>query len=196
MSSGSGQSSTSKPLNLDEYMKGTAYPQVQAQQQYITKNYPASTAFDTLMGQLGSQYGGLQSNLTGAQGDIASNESLASNLMTPEMFQKSMEPYLNQAYQGIGYSGMPGGSYVDKSLADAITQGWFGNLGNIENVFQGIGGQRTLADTITKDMNSLSSAEYGAQTEPYTWMENIQSGRYGIPIQKTSSGGGGFSLGF
>ena len=191
-----GQSSqgSSKPLSLDPYMQNTLYPEDKAQQQYILSNYPSNQAFDTMMGQLSSSQQGLSSQLAGNQGDINANESLVSNLMTPEMFQQSMQPYLNSAYQGIGQSGMPDSSYADTSISDAITQGWFGNLGNIENVYGTIGNERTLAENTMQAQTSLAGTQYGAATEPLSWMEAIQSGRYGIPVQSNSSSGWSFSI--
>jgi hypothetical protein len=188
---GGSTSSSSKPLDLDQYMKSTLYPDLQKQYSYLANQYPAAPAFEDWLSSNREQQGIIQSGITGAQGSLGNLANLTSSLMTPESYSQAMQPYLNKAYQGIGYSGMPSGSYVDKTLAEATQQGFMSNLSNILGASQAEQSQRSQVADLANSLNTLTGQEYGAITEPLDFIKAIQSGRYNQSVQKSSQSGGG-----
>lgn len=186
-----GSSSESKPLDLDQYLRTQLYPQLQGQYSYLSSNYPASTSFEDWLTQNKSQQAGLQENLAGAQGSLGSLSGLTQSLMTPEAYSQSMQPFLNKAYQGIGYSGMPSGTYTDKTLAEAVQQGYMSNLGNILGASQAEQAQRGQISDILNALNTITGQEYAAKTEPLDFIKQIQLGRYNQSVQKSSQSSGG-----
>ncbi len=189
---GGGSSSESKPLYLDTYLQGLYKNGLQNQYSYLANQYPADKSFEDWLSQNKSQQGSVQSALTGAEGSLGNLANLFSSLSTPEAYQSAMQPYLTKAYQGIGYSGMPGGSYADKTLAEATQQGYMQNLGNILGVSQAEQSQRSQVSDLANALNTLTGQEYTAKTEPLEFIKAIQLGRYGQNVTKstTSSGGG------
>ncbi len=187
----SGSTSSSKPLDLDSYMKSTLYPELQQQYNYLSTNYPADKAFENWMGESNSQIGTMKDTLGSAQGTLGDLSSMTSGLMSPDAFYATMQPYLNKAYQGIGYSGMPGGSYVDKTLAEATQQGWYQNLGNILDAINSQQSQTSQIADLTNSLNTLTGQQYSAITEPLDFIKAIQTGRYGQSTSKSSQSSGG-----
>ena len=187
-----GESSTeSKPLPLNKWMQNTLYPTLENQYGYLSQNYPAQTSFEDWLTQNKAQTAGLQSNLAGAQGSLENLSGLTQNLMTPESYSASMQPFLNKAYQGIGYSGMPGGSYADKTLAEATQQGYMQNLGNILGASQAEQAQRGQVSDILNALNTITGQQYQAKTEPIDFLKQIEALRYGGQVQKSSQSSGG-----
>jgi len=192
---GGGSTSTSKPVPLDSYMTGTLYPKLKEQYAYLSSKYPATRSFDEWLGSNKTQQAGLQSNLTGAQGSLGSLSGLTQSLMTPEAYSASMQPYLTKAYQGIGMSGMPAGSYADKNLAEATQQGYMANLGNILNASQAEQAQRGQIGDIIQAQNTMSGQEYAAKTEPLDFIKQMEALYHSGQIQKSAQSGGGGLLG-
>jgi hypothetical protein len=190
-----GGSSSSKPLNLDDYLGNSLYPELQKQYNFLSTNYPADKAFTNWMGESNSQIGTMKDTLGGAQKTLGDLSGLTSNLMTSDSFSKAMQPYLNKAYQGIGYSGMPGGSYVDKNLAEATQQGWMSNLGNILSALQSQQAQTGQISDLTQGLNTLTGQQYSAVTEPLDFIKSIQQGRYNQSTSKSSQESTGFLWG-
>ena len=188
---GGGTTSSTKPLNLDTYMSNTLYPALQSQYSYLSSQYPAKSSFEDWLSSSKSQQAGLQSNLAGAQGSLGSLSGLTQSLMTPEAYSQAMQPYLTKAYQGIGMSGMPAGSYADKNLAEATQQGYMANLGNILGASQAEQAQRGQVSDIIQALNTMTGQEYSAKTEPLDFIKAIQSGRYNQSVSKSSQSGGG-----
>jgi hypothetical protein len=188
---GGSTSSSSKPLDLDAYMKGTLYPALQQQYSYLSSQYPASQSFEDWLSSNKSQQGTLESTLGNAQSSLGSLSGLTQSLLTPEAYSASMQPYLTKAYQGIGYSGMPGGSYTDKTLGEAVQQGYMSNLGNILGASQAEQSQMSQISDLVNAMNTLTGQEYSAKTEPLDFIKAIQSGRYNQSISKSSQSSGG-----
>jgi len=188
---GGGSSSSSKPLDLDSYMKNTLYPELQNYYGETLNTYKPSQNLATFLEQNKALQDVGQQNLTGAQGDIAAQESMMTGLNSPEGFKAALQPYLTQAYQGIGNSGMPTSSYADKTLGEATTQGYMQNLNNIMSGYQNIANQRTGVTNIGNALDTMQSQQYGAVNEPLDFIKAIQSGRYGQSISKSSTGGGG-----
>lgn len=190
-----GGTTESKPLELDKYLSGTLYPELQKQYSYLSSQHPASGSFEDWLSGNKAQQAGLQSNLTGAQGSLGSLSGLTQNLMTPESYSAAMQPYLTKAYQGIGYSGMPGGSYVDKTLAEATQQGYMANLGNILGASQAEQAQRGQVSDILQALNAMTGQEYAAKTEPLDFFKTLQASRYGGQVSKGSQESSGFLWG-
>ena len=191
MGSPGGSSSSSKPLPLDSYMSGTLYPQMQDYYSQMSAQYPAMQDLSTWLSGNNANQAAQQTNLAGAQGDIAQEQALVGGLSSKQGFSDAMQPYLESAYQGIGASGMPQSSYGDNTLGQAVTQGYMSNVGNIMNAYNSIANQQT---GVTNDVNSLSTLQgqqFNALTEPEQFIQSIQQGRYGQAIQSSSSTGGG-----
>lgn len=186
-----GVKSETKPLELDPYLKSLYSSGLQNQYSYLGGKYPAQSSFEDWLSGNKAQQAGLQSNLTGAQGSLGSLSGLTQNLMTPESYSSAMQPFLTKAYQGIGYSGMPAGSYTDKTLAEATQQGYMSNLGNILQASQAEQAQRGQVSDIIQALNTITGQEYAAKTEPLDFIKQIQLGRYGQSVQKSSQSGGG-----
>lgn len=192
---GGGSSSSSKPLNLDTYMSKTLYPALQQQYSYLTSQYPASQSFEDWLTAQKGQQGQLESTLGSAQSSLGSLSGLTKSLMTPEAYSQSMQPYLNKAYQGIGYSGMPSGTYTDKTLSEAVQQGYMSNLGNILGASQAEQSQMSQIADLVQALNTMTGQEYSAKTEPLDFIKTIQAGRYNQSVQKSSQSSGGGLLG-
>lgn len=184
-------SSESKPLPLNKWMQNTLYPTLESQYGYLSQNYPAQTSFEDWLTQNKAQTAGLQSNLAGAQSSLGNLSGLTQNLMTPESYSASMQPFLNKAYQGIGYSGMPGGSYADKTLAEATQQGYMQNLGNILGASQAEQAQRGQVSDILNALNTITGQQYAAKIEPIDFLKQIEAYRYGGKVEKSSQESGG-----
>ena len=191
----SGTTSESKPLPLDPYLKNLYSGGLQKQYSYLANQYPASQSFEDWLGQNKAQQGTIQSAMGGAQGSLGNLSNLASSLMTPESYSAAMQPFLTKAYQGIGYSGMPGGSYADKTLAEATQQGYMSNLANILGVSQAEQSQRSQVADLANILNTLTGQEYASKTEPLDFIKQIQLGRYGQGTSTSSQESGGGLLG-
>jgi len=189
---GGGSKTESKPLDLDTYLKGLYKTGLQPHYSYLLDQYKPSESFEDWLTQNKSQQGTLASTLGSAESSLGSLSGLTKSLLTPEAYSASMQPYLNKAYQGIGYSGMPSGTYADKTLAEAIQQGYMANLGNILGASQAEQSQMSQISDLVNSLNTLTGQEYTAKTEPLELMKAIQLGRYGQGVSKstTSSGGG------
>lgn len=177
-------------------MKGSLYPALQGQYSYLSEQYPSAQSFEDWLAQSQAQQGAMQSNLAGAQTSLGGLAGLTQQLMRPESYSAAMQPYLNQAYQGIGYSGMPGGTYADKTLAEAVQQGYMQNLGNILQATGAEQAQRGQIGDIVSSLNQLAGQEYAAKTEPLDFIKAIQQMRYGQGVSaSTGSQGQGSSTG-
>ena len=54
-------------------------------------------------------------------------QGILGNMATPESFRQSIDPYLQQAYNAIGRSGIPSSSYADRVLGNLIGSQWAQN---------------------------------------------------------------------
>ncbi len=190
-----GGETTSKPLPLDPYLQNTLYPKLQEQYSYLANQYPASTSFEDWLTSQKGQQGTLASTLGSAQSSLGSLSGLTKSLMTPESYSASMQPYLTKAYQGIGYSGMPAGSYVDKTLAEATQQGYMSNLANILGASQAEQSQMAQIADLINAQNTMTGQEYAAKTEPLDFIKTLQASRYGGQVSKGSQESSGFLWG-
>ncbi len=152
--------------------------------------YNPSDLLNTYMGQSK----GLSSNLEGLQSrNFQPQYSLLGEMSSQEGYRQAIRPYLDKAYQGIGYSGMPGGSYADENITNAINQGWFGNTQNILSGYNQLTGQEQAN---TSALSSLYGSQYDVANEPKTFIEALKQAVAGQSTTKSNTGGkGGFSLG-
>jgi len=191
---GGGSSTSSKPLDLDNWLQSGPYAWLKDYFGDINQEYPAMEA---LKGYMGGQEGiqsQLQNELTGTGGSLEQQRGILNQMQTPEMMRASMEPYLSQAYNNIGQAGIPSSSYADKLISNAVTQGWLSNSNNALSGWGNIGNQ---VGNLTDKISTASSNMYNMATQPMQFIQGIQGGRYGQNVQKSgSSGKSGFSLGF
>lgn len=190
-----GGETTSKPLPLDPYLQGLYSSGLQKQYNYLANQYPADKSFEDWLASSKEQQGTLASTLGNAQSSLGSLSGLTKSLLTPEAYFASMQPYLTKAYQGIGYSGMPGGSYADKTLAEAVQGGYMQNLGNILGASQAEQAQMGQISDLANALNVLTGQEYAAKTEPLDFIKTIQASRYGGQVSSGSQESAGFLWG-